>query len=193
MQVKRAIGKATLQKLPIYNEYMRLCLVSTIFCMSFCLFSNCSKCSTIQLRFLYTTFSLCCECSTFSCARTLAMQWSVAWRSAFYRGREHLWIVFSFKRRVSKLESWLMQSITCVLRRNLRQSFSSSPSEQSRSLSHRQLLWIHIPSPHWYWLAPQVVGESAKVNIATSQLVFYCKYKCSRYHIITRNFSKNKI
>ena len=106
----------------------------------------------------------------------LAMQWSVAWRSAFYRGREHLWIVFSFKRRVSKLESWLMQSIKCVLRRNLRQSFSSSPSEQSRSLSHRQLLWIHIPSPHWYWLAPQVVGESAKVNIATSQLVFYCKY-----------------
>ena len=27
----------------------------------------------------------------------LAMQWSVAWRFAFYRGREHLWIVFSFK------------------------------------------------------------------------------------------------
>ena len=26
----------------------------------------------------------------------LAMQWSVAWISAFYRGREHLWIVFSF-------------------------------------------------------------------------------------------------
>ena len=26
----------------------------------------------------------------------LAMQWSIAWRSAFYRGREHLWIVFSF-------------------------------------------------------------------------------------------------
>ena len=26
----------------------------------------------------------------------LAMQWRVAWRSAFYGGREYLWIVFSF-------------------------------------------------------------------------------------------------
>ena len=26
----------------------------------------------------------------------LAMQWSIASRSAFYRGREHLWIFFNF-------------------------------------------------------------------------------------------------
>ena len=30
MQVKRAIGKATLHKLPIYNEYMRLCCLYII-------------------------------------------------------------------------------------------------------------------------------------------------------------------
>ena len=98
MQVKRAIWKATFYKLPIYNEYMRLCWVSTLFWMICCLFSNCSKSSTIWLRSLYITFSLLCECSTFSHVPVLlAMQWSVAWRSAFYRGREHLWIVFSFK------------------------------------------------------------------------------------------------
>ena len=98
MQVKRAIGKATLHKLPIYNEYIRLCWVSTLFCMICCLFSNCSKSSTIWPRSLYITFSR----SFVNFPRShvpvlLAMQWSVAWRSAFYRGREHLWIVFSFK------------------------------------------------------------------------------------------------
>ena len=70
MQVKRAIRKATLHKLPIYKEYMRLCQVSTLFCMICCLFSKCSKSSSIRLRSLYITFSLCCEYSTFSCART---------------------------------------------------------------------------------------------------------------------------
>ena len=40
MQVKHAIGKATLHKLPIYmyNEYMRLCSVSTLFWLICCLF-----------------------------------------------------------------------------------------------------------------------------------------------------------
>ena len=30
MQVKCAIGKATLHKLPIYNEYMRLCILDDL-------------------------------------------------------------------------------------------------------------------------------------------------------------------
>ena len=70
MQVKRAIGKATLHKLPIFNEYMCLCLVNPLFCMICCLFSNCSKSSNKRLRSLYVTFSLCFKYSTFSCART---------------------------------------------------------------------------------------------------------------------------
>ena len=97
MQVKRAIGKATLHKLPIYNEYMRLCWVSTLFWMICCLFSNCSKSSTIRLRSLYITFPCVVKVPRSHVPVLLAMQWSVAWRSAFYRGREHLWIVFSFK------------------------------------------------------------------------------------------------
>ena len=53
MQVKRAIEKATFHKLPIYNEYMWLCLVSKLFC------TICSTCksSTARLRSLYITFS----------------------------------------------------------------------------------------------------------------------------------------
>ena len=102
--IKRAIGKATLHKLPIYNEYMRLGWVSTLFCMICCLFSNCSKSSTIWLRSLYITFSLLCEIVPRSHVPVLlAMQWSVAWRSAFYRGREHLWIVFSFNMVISPI------------------------------------------------------------------------------------------
>ena len=69
MQVKRAIGKGTLHKLPIYNEYMCLFWVSTLFCMICCLFSNCIKSSTTRLGSLYITFYLR-EYSTFSCART---------------------------------------------------------------------------------------------------------------------------
>ena len=94
-QVKWAIGKATLHKLPIYNEYMCLCWVSTLFCMVCCLFSNCSKSSTTRLRSLiYNVVNVpCSQVPVF-----LAMQWSVASRSAFYRGREHLWIVFSLKK-----------------------------------------------------------------------------------------------
>ena len=57
MQVKRAIGKSTVHKLPIYNEYMCLCWVSTLFCMICCVFSNCSK--------SYTTRSLCIQSSCF--------------------------------------------------------------------------------------------------------------------------------
>ena len=92
MQVKRAIGRATIHKLPIYNEYMRLCWVSALFCMICCLFSNCSKNSNIRLR------SLPCVVNVphSHVPVLLALQWSVAWISAFYRGRKHLWIVFSF-------------------------------------------------------------------------------------------------
>ena len=65
--VKRAIGKAKLHKLPIYNEYICLCWVSTLFFMIYC-----NSCTTYtQLRFLDITFSLRCEHSTFSCSRTL--------------------------------------------------------------------------------------------------------------------------
>ena len=65
MQVilKRAIRKATL----LYNEYMCLCWVSTLFCMICCKFSNCIKSSTTRLRSLYITFYLCCKCATFFC------------------------------------------------------------------------------------------------------------------------------
>ena len=93
MQVKRANEKATLHKLPINNEYMRLCWVSTLFWMICCLFSNCSKSSTIRL---YNVFPCVVNVPRSHVPVLLAMQWSVAWRSAFYRGREHLWIVFSF-------------------------------------------------------------------------------------------------
>ena len=94
MQVKRAIGKAILHKLSIYNEYMCLCWVSILFCVICCLFSNCSRSSTTRLRSLFITL----RCERSHVPVLLAMQWSVAAsRSAFYRGREHLWIVFSFK------------------------------------------------------------------------------------------------
>ena len=90
----KAIAKATLHKLAVYNEYMRLCWVSTLVCMICCLFSNCSKSSTIRL---YNVFPCVVNVPRSHVPVLLAMQWSVAWRSAFYRGREHLWIVFSFK------------------------------------------------------------------------------------------------
>ena len=97
MQVKRAKGKATLHKLPIYNEYMCLCWVSTLFCMICCLFSNCSKSSTTWLRSLYITFPCAVNVPRSHVPVLFAMQWSVASRSAFYKGRDYLWIVFSFK------------------------------------------------------------------------------------------------
>ena len=59
--LKRAIGKATLHKLPIYNEYMCLCSVSTLFCRISYLFSNCSKSSTTRFLSLSIKFPLCCE------------------------------------------------------------------------------------------------------------------------------------
>ena len=95
MQVEHAIGKATLDKLPIYNEYTCLCWVST-FCIICCLFSNCSKSSSTRLQSLYIRFSLRCDCSTFSCARTPRNAMKRRIETAFYRGRKHLWIVFSF-------------------------------------------------------------------------------------------------
>ena len=58
MQVKLAIGKAILYKLPNY-EYICLCWVSTLFGMICCLTSNCSKSSTTWLRCIYITFYLC--------------------------------------------------------------------------------------------------------------------------------------
>ena len=94
LQVKRAIERAILCNLLIHTEYMCLCLVSTLFCMICCLFSNwiCSKSSTTQFRSIYIMFYLCCKCATFLCARTpIAMQWSVALRSAFYRNREDIY------------------------------------------------------------------------------------------------------
>ena len=105
MQAKRGIWKDTLHKLPIYyNEYLRLCWVSTLFCMIYYLFSNCSKSSTIRL---YNVFPCVVNVPRSHVPVLLAMQWSVAWRSAFYRGREHLWIVFSFKYLVKKKAHFL--------------------------------------------------------------------------------------
>ena len=63
-----------------------LCWIFTWFGM-ICLFSKCNKSSTIRLRSWYTTFYLRCKCVTFLCA----MQWSVALRSAFIRGRENIY------------------------------------------------------------------------------------------------------
>ena len=101
MQVKHVIGKVMLHKLSIYNEYMCLCWVSTLFCMMCCLFSNCSKSCTTRLRSLYITFSLCCECSTFSCVNTPCNAKNRS--SAFYRDKEHFWIIFSFNRQSNLL------------------------------------------------------------------------------------------
>ena len=58
-----------------------------------------SKSSTIWLRSLYITLSLLCDVPRSHVPVLLAMQWSVAWRFAFYRGRKHLWIVFSFNKK----------------------------------------------------------------------------------------------
>ena len=97
MQVKRAIEKAILHilhKLPINKEYMCLCWVSTLFWMICCLFFNCSKSSTTRPQSLYIAFPwVVPRCHV---PVLLAMQWSVASRSAFHRRKEHLWIVFSF-------------------------------------------------------------------------------------------------
>ena len=114
MQVKRAIERAILHKLPIYNEYMCLCWVSTLFGMIFCLFSSCIKSSTTRFRLLYTciTFYLRCKCATFLCSRTprnsmrrrieiclLKEQW------------KHLWIIFSFKNEETFGSTWFPNQI----------------------------------------------------------------------------------
>ena len=99
MQVKSAIGNASLHKLSLYNEYICLCWVSTLFCVICCLFPNCSKICTTRLRSLYITFSCVVNNPRSHLPVLLAMHWSVTSRSAFYRGREHLWIVFSFKQQ----------------------------------------------------------------------------------------------
>ena len=105
MQVKRAIGKVTLQKLPIYSEYLCLCRVSTIFCI-ICCFPNVVK----ALLYGFDTYIKCFTCVVnFPRSHVpvlLAMRWSVASRSALYRGREHLWIVFSFN---------TADSVTCAM------------------------------------------------------------------------------
>ena len=95
MQVKHAIGKAILYKLPIYYEDV-LCWISPWFGM-ICLFSKCNKSSTTRLRSLNITFHLCCKCATFLCARTPCNGMKRSINICFYRGREHLWIVFGFK------------------------------------------------------------------------------------------------
>ena len=71
MQVKRAIDG----RLHYTNhQYItNKCACVALFCMICCLFSNRSKSSSTRLRSLYNVF-LRCECSTFSCARFLAMQ-----------------------------------------------------------------------------------------------------------------------
>ena len=63
-----------------------------LFCMICCLFSNCSKNSNILLRSLPCVVNV----PRSHVPVLLALQWSVAWISSFNRGREHLWIVFSF-------------------------------------------------------------------------------------------------
>ena len=62
MQVKRAIQGALLHNYQ-YITNTRACVESPHY---FFLFSNCRKDSTTGLRPLYITFSLRCECSTFS-------------------------------------------------------------------------------------------------------------------------------
>ena len=71
VQIKRAIGKAILHKLPIYYEYNVMCFrwAPTIFGM-ICLFSNRNKSSTTRLRSFYITFYLWFKCATFLCALT---------------------------------------------------------------------------------------------------------------------------
>ena len=67
MQVKWAIGKPVLHKLPLYYDSMYLCWISILFGM-ICLFSNYRSFTT---RFQsWHMFYLRCECATFLCART---------------------------------------------------------------------------------------------------------------------------
>ena len=58
---------------------------------------NCSKSSTIRCRSLIKRFPFVVNVPRSHVPVLFEMQWSVASRFAFYRGREHLWIVFSFK------------------------------------------------------------------------------------------------
>ena len=85
--VKRAIGKAKLHKLPMYNEYMCLCWVSTLFFMIYC-----NSCTTYtQYTASIPWYNVFPALWTF---HVLMFPYSSQWsRSAFYRGIEHLWIV----------------------------------------------------------------------------------------------------
>ena len=91
MQVKRAIGKAILHKLPIYNEFMCLCSVSTLFCMI-------CGCFPIVVKALLHDFDRYIKRLTcvVNMPRSyvpvlLAMQSCVASRSAFYRGQRYIY------------------------------------------------------------------------------------------------------
>ena len=98
-QVKRAVGKAILHKLPIYNEYMCLCWVSTLFCMiCWVFFPIVVKLYYTASTHMYITF----QCATFLCARTPcnAMRRSIE-ICLLYGQRKHFWVVFSFDRWLS--------------------------------------------------------------------------------------------
>ena len=115
MQVIRAMWKAILHKLPLYNEYMCSCWVSTlhVFGMICCLFSNCNENSATRLRSPYITFYPCCKCAMFLCAHTPrnAMRHSIE-ICLLYRQRKHLWKVFSFKS--DPLQNKLKIQFQCV-------------------------------------------------------------------------------
>ena len=88
VRVKRAIRKAILHKLPIiYNEYMRLCWVSTFVGMV-CLFFNWNENSTTQIRSKCNVFICVINVSRPYVPLLLAMQWGVASRFAFCWDRE---------------------------------------------------------------------------------------------------------
>ena len=87
--------------------------VSTLFCMICCLFSNCSKSSsTTWLQSKYVMFTRVVSVPHSYVPVLLAMQWSIASRYVFYRGKEHLWIVFSFKWNLKKKNTQLY-SLQC--------------------------------------------------------------------------------
>ena len=99
MQVKCAIGTAISHKLPIYNEYMCSCWVSTLFRILCCLFSNCKIKTLLHNSYPYITFYMCCKSATFLCARTP--------RNEMKRSIEiSLLVVFSFNPYMNIILIW---------------------------------------------------------------------------------------
>ena len=104
MQVKRVIGKAILHKLPIYNEYMCLCWVSTLSRMICCLFSNCNKSFTTRLRSLHIRFNCVVNVPRSYVPVLPAKQWGIAFEICLLLGQRKHWKIVSGLRRLTSVQ-----------------------------------------------------------------------------------------